>query len=113
MSRETAKVFIVERMPFDYAAAAAFGELDFLEGARLAPDAPGDTTMSPWNHHLVSALQHRLAEYIPGLDYVIPTGSPVKIMVVGMILAAKGGVHKILKWDDRTQRYLLHTLGAK
>lgn len=113
MSRQTPKVYIIERMPFDYAAAAGFGEVEFMEGPKLAPDAPNETGMCRWNSIIVSEALHQLGGYIPGLDYIIPTGSPAKIMMVGMLLATKGGAHKILKWDDRTQRYICHTLGVK
>jgi len=112
MSRSKPNVYIVERMPFDYSAAATFGEVVFMESQKLAPDAPNEDGMCKLNAAIVSEAAHQLADYIPGYDYLVPTGSPVKIMMVGMLLTSKGGNHKILKWDDRTQRYMCHTMGV-
>ena len=96
-------VFVVEHMPFDYTPAAIYGELRFLEAERLAPHSPN--APETWNNSVVKRLERGLGPYVPGYDFVIPTGAPTRMMLVGMLLSRKGDKHKILKWDARSQRY--------
>lgn len=96
--------YVIEQQAFDYSAAASFGVLKFIESKQLAPQSPN--APDTWNRGVVHQLRSELRDYLPGFDYVIPTGSPSRILAVGMILAEKGKKHRILKWDGRTSRYL-------
>jgi hypothetical protein len=98
------KVYIIEQQPFDYTPATMYGELQFLKAARLAPHAPN--APNTWNRSVINELSTELNAYMPGVDYIIPTGSPVRMMLAGMVLAHKGRQHKFLKWDTRSRRYL-------
>ena len=98
------KVFVLEQQPFDYSPATAYGELTFLKSSRLAPSAPG--APDNWNKGVVSSLRKELADYVPNLDYIVPTGAPNRLVVVGMLLRELGPRHRLLGWDARTQRYL-------
>src|SRR5688572_10084517 len=106
MSTETNRPvdYVVEQQAFDYSAAEAFGNLRFVEAKPLAPQSPG--APDTWNRNVVHQLRKEFSDYMPGYDFVIPTGSPSRMMLSGMLLAEKGKKHKILKWDGRTQRYL-------
>lgn len=104
-------VYVVEQQPYDYASAEAFGKVHFMEPRKLAPRAPSETEY--WNKGVVHSIRKELAEYVPAYDFVIPTGQPSRIMVVGMVLASLGQVHKILGWDNRTQRYLEYVIDFK
>lgn len=98
------RVYVVEQQAYDYSAAEAFGELQFVEAKPLAPQSPG--APDTWNKNVVHQIRNALSDYVPGLDFVIPTGSPSRMLLAGMLLTEKGKRHKILKWDGRTQRYL-------
>jgi hypothetical protein len=99
-------VYICEQMAFDYTPATVYGSLKFIEAKPLAPQSPG--APDTWNKGVIHQLRKELSGYIPGYDYVIPTGSPSRMLTVGMVLTEKGPSHRILKWDGRAQRYLLY-----
>lgn len=108
MNAETAKVrptvYVIEQQAYDYTAAEAFGDLRFIEAKPLAPQSPG--APDTWNKGVVHQIRKELIEYLPGFDYVVPTGSPSRMLLTGLLLAERGKKHRILKWDGRTQRYL-------
>jgi len=101
-------VYVVDQQPFDYSPAAAFGTLYFMRSVRLAPSAPNDR--NEWNTNAIKQLRGELRDYIPGRDYVIPTGAPTKMLLVGMLLAQLGPTHKLLGWDARAQKYHCYEL---
>lgn len=102
--KTTPKVFIIEQQPFDYTPATTFGELVFIESEPLAPHAPN--APDRWNKTVIHGIRRELANYVPNYDYVVPTGAPSRMLVVGMVLAEKGKTHKMLGWDRRQRRYL-------
>lgn len=102
-------IFVIEQQPFDYSSAMAFGgELKFMDPLRMAPIAP--STTDSWNDRVLHRMRKELADYVPGYDYVVPTGAPNRMMLAGMLLAEKGKRHKILGWDAKTQRYLEYVI---
>lgn len=98
------RVYVVEQQPFDYTPATAYGDLYFLDSQKLAPNAPN--APDTWNRSVIHNLRRELAGYVPGYDFVVPTGAPSRMLVVGMLLAERGNTHRMLGWDNRTQRYL-------
>lgn len=100
-------VWVIEQGSFDYSPARVFGaEIRILHAEALTPNAPA----ANWHSKVIHQMRQDLADYIPGLDYVIPTGRPVRMVLAAMILREKGPRHNILGWDDRTQRYFLYEL---
>lgn len=100
------KVYITEVNAFDYSPAQAHGELVVLKSqAFTAGDIDND-----WNNAVIAELRRQLADYVPGRDYILPTGKPVKICVISMLLAEKGRTHKFLAWDAMHYRYIEHTI---
>lgn len=111
VSQRTAKrpkVFVLEQQPFDYSPATVYGDLKFVTAQRLAPAAPG--APDNWNKGVISALRKELSDYVPNLDYVVPTGAPSRLVLVGMLLREMGPRHRLLGWDARTQRYIEYTI---
>lgn len=102
------RVYVVEQQPFDYSPSQVFGDPIFMEVQKLAPDSPGAGTT--WNSKVLQQIRRELDQYVPGLDFLIPTGAPAKLMAVGAILKEKGPTHNILGWDAKTQRYLHYVL---
>lgn len=106
-------VFVLEHQPFDYNAATNFGELKFLATSKLAPEVTNiNAEQGPdaWNTGVLSQLRRELTEYIAGHDYVLPTGAPVKMVIMGMILKEKGEKHRLMGWDARLQNYLIYNI---
>ena len=102
MEERKPKVFICEAKPFDYSPAQVYGELHLMKGPQFTPNAP----TAAWNDDAVLAIRKQLLDYIPDVDYLIPTGSPARIAVVAMLLSERGPVHRILQWDKRSSRYV-------
>lgn len=96
-------VYIVTQQPFDYTPATQYGTLYFLEPLKLAPASPNDD--GGWNKRLMVKLRNQLQDYRPGEDFIVPTGQPTMLTLVGMVLAQMGNFHKFLGWDSRAQRY--------
>lgn len=107
--RGRAVVWVVEQGEFDYSPALVFGdEIRVLTADRLTPNADAS-----WHVKVIQQMRKELSGYIPGIDLVIPTGKPVRMMLVAMILRERGDRHKLLGWDDRTQRYFLYELDLR
>lgn len=103
-------VWVVEQAPFDYSPAKVYGDvIRLITADPLTPNAAD----ASWHHRTISQVRKALADYIPGLDFVIPTGSPVRMMLVGLLLKERGDVHKLLGWDARSQRYLEYTFDLR
>lgn len=94
-------VWVVEQATFDYSPARVYGqEIRPIHVDQLSPNADAE-----WHRNVIHQMRRAFADYIPGLDYVIPTGKPVRMMLAAMVMRERGEVHKLLGWDDRQQRY--------
>lgn len=102
-------VFVLEQMPFDFTPAEAFGAVRFLETRKISPAIPTHT--NSWNNEVADSIRRQLEDYVPGHDFIIPTGSPMKLMIAGAVLSQMvGPAHKILGWDARSARYIEYPL---
>lgn len=104
-TRTRPRVYVIEQQPFDYASAEVFGDVRFMNVQRLAPDTPS-TTSKEFNNKIRFQISRELSEYVAGIDFIIPTGAPTKIFMVGGFLRLAGDWHNLLGWDARQQRYL-------
>src|SRR5687767_2367378 len=99
-------VFVLEQGPFDYSPARVFSrDIRPLSIDKMTPNAEPS-----WHAKVIQQMRSQLADYIPGVDFVIPTGRPVQMMLAAMVMHEHGTHHKLLGWDDRTQRYFLYEL---
>lgn len=95
-------VWVVEQGAFDYSPARVFGdEIRPIVVDKLTPNAASTN----WHSKVIQQMRRAFADYVPGVDYVIPTGRPVRMMLAALIMRERGDVHKFLGWDDKTQRY--------
>lgn len=102
-------VWVVEQGAFDYSPARVFGqEIRPIVADRLAPNADAN-----WHAKTIQQMRKAFSEYIPGVDFVIPTGRPVRMMLAAMVMRERGARHKLLGWDDKTQRYFLYELDLR
>ena len=99
-------VWVVEQGEFDYSPARVFGdEIRVITADKLTPNADAS-----WHAKVIQQMRKDFSGYIPEIDFVIPTGRPVRMMLAAMIMRERGDRHKLLGWDDRTQRYFLYEL---
>jgi hypothetical protein len=94
-----------EKKGFSYAEALQFGDVEFLvpSGQEFMPmPTSGDT-----NQAIEDGVWKRLEEeYMPGYDYVLLSGSPIVIFLVGQACPApEGESQKVLRWNGRTRSY--------
>lgn len=104
MADDVPYVWVTQEMPnLKYNTAEEYGELKFLS----ASDYRHTTDDSEYNDNLTAVIARKLKDYNEDLDYVIPAGSPIIMMVVSAILSRRG-VKKfnILKWDNRDMIYV-------
>lgn len=102
-------IWVVEQGEFDYSPARVFGdEIRVLTAEKMTPNADAS-----WHAKVIQQMRKDFSGYIPGIDFVIPTGKPVRMMLAAMVLREMGKHHKLLGWDDRTQRYFLYDIDLK
>jgi hypothetical protein len=87
----------------DYTPAMVFGELEFITEFDLPLHAQS-TVATQWS----KAVTAFLVSYDPAEDFIILTGSPLAIFLVGIIVgrAAQSASPKILVWRREQGRYI-------
>lgn len=101
--RSHCRVFVTQEMPFNYNPAEEFGEVVFCSMDDIRP-----TSGSMRNERIAAGVAAVLSDYVPGVDYLLPSGSPLTLMVVVAALTARVGngvTHHVLKWDSQRGRY--------
>lgn len=99
------KVWVVQEGNNDYSPAEQFGEVNFITSS--------DLRVTPGSRQSIAVLQDLrrfLAQYVPGVDYVVPVGNPMVIALV--CLSLPRGSHRFLKWDRRRAGYVPFTLNS-
>lgn len=95
------KVFVTQEQPhINYAQAEDYGEVIFAS----IHDMPTIHT-SLRGKEAVAEIAKSMSPYRSGIDYVLPTGSPLNIASVMLLIGRMGNVHNILKWDNRAKKY--------
>ena len=110
MSTSMPRVFVTQEITrINYADAMDYGDVVFLTSDEYKPE-PTDGRMNATIKHDIGK---KMVDYIPGVDYILTSGSPVSIMVTGMIIGSQHarvnngprGVHRVLKWNNQSSRY--------
>ena len=85
----------------NFAKAEHFGEVHFLTDReyRPLPCPPGTNTSVRHD------IKRNMADYIPGIDYIVTTGSALPNILAGIEMASIPGKHQILKWNGRMNGY--------
>jgi len=94
------KVFITQEGNHNYTEAQEFGEVEFLTSDEFSP-----IPTSGKNKNILREIKAKMSTYIPGVDYIMPSGSPIVIGIAFMIAREKGTAVKILKWDNQRRKY--------
>lgn len=101
------KVYVTKYQPdWDFRSAADYGEVRFLTEDEMKPEP----TVSRHNLQLTRDIRQELTDYVGGVDYVVMTASATNNFAVARILQTKGGLHNILRWNSRRQKYELYKI---
>lgn len=106
MSENRPIVYVTEVRALDFSPAQVYGDIRVLELGRPIPYTEGLPNNVAVNSQLVHRIRRELANYIPGHDFVCPTGAPTTMAAVGMVLGGIKGRHRLLGWDNHARRYL-------
>lgn len=99
------KVFVTQELPVSYEKAERHGEVVFLS-SREVTQTTGSLRNADILRHMVSAMK----DYQPGVDYLVPSGSPLTIGIGFMIASWKGPKIRVLQWDNRGLDYREYTV---
>jgi hypothetical protein len=106
MTEQRPTVFITEGRSLDFSPATVYGKIHVMELGRPMPYTEGLPNHLAVNSALITRIKKELSNYIPGLDLVCPTGAPVIMTAVGVVLGSINGRHRMLGWDNFTRRYI-------
>lgn len=90
--------------PMDYTPAYEYGDIRFITDFDL-PLHPNSTIARHW----YDMVRDFLKEFDPARDFLILTGQPLAMFMLGMIMGAVGVVPNILVWKREQGRYVLYT----
>jgi len=109
MSAKPPVVFVTqEQSRINYSQAEDYGDIVFLS----LHDIPTVHT-SLRASSAMKEISSKLKGYRPGIDYLLPSGSPLNIACAMLMAAHKNAdTHNILKWEARAQKYVLAVLGG-
>jgi len=103
ISNRSPVVFISQENPnHDYRPAEEFGELVFLTADEYSPIAN-----SQRNRRIVGDIHAVMSAYVPGYDFLLPSGSPVVSGIMYMVAGQRGHEHQILHWSNQERAYRL------
>lgn len=101
------KVFVTQySQHLRYADAAEFGEVVFLtqKEFRPQPAPPGI------NNVIIDEIFDEMESYVPGIDFILLTGSAIPNLIVGGVVGVHEGPHNLLKWSNQLKKYELFIL---
>lgn len=105
MNVKPPRVFVTQEISISYIKAEKYGEIVFLTGKE-----PAQNSGSLRNIEIFREMRDRLAGYRPGIDYLLPCGSPLAIGLAIHFAIAHGPYIKILHWQRRDDDYLEYTV---
>lgn len=100
------KVFVSQDNEFDYSIAEEYGEVVFLSNREISAHSASSTNMNTI-HHIESVIA---GDYVPGIDYLLPSGGVLSIAHMFRAAFRKGDEHLILKWDRRSGKYFRYKM---
>jgi hypothetical protein len=98
-------VFVTQDAGHNYSKAEEFGPVVIVTDRELVPWAG-----SVSNRRVITQMFDAMRDYRPGVDYILPSGSPLAIVIVAHMVAGRGEQHHYLKWDSRANEYYKFTV---
>ncbi|MDQ6965267.1 MAG: hypothetical protein Q9M13_10155 [Mariprofundales bacterium] len=94
-------VYVTQEQPhINYAQAEQFGDIVFCSLDDVPPVHGSLRT-----GRVTAAMASKMEGYRAGVDYILPSGSPLNIAAVMMLAGRRGDRHNILKWESRAKQY--------
>ena len=105
MNRKESKVFVTQYSNhLNFQKAEQYGAVTFLSEKEYR----SEPAMADANDRVRDEILTGLADYIPGIDYILLTGSPIPTMIAGILIGRRmGASHNILKWNNQSKTYEL------
>ena len=100
------KVWVIQEGRNDYSMAEEYGEVNFITDDDFSP-----MKTSAQNDRVKSDMRKFRSDYIPGIDFIIPTGNPI-VSAIAVMSLSKDRNHNFLKWDGRRACYIPFTLNS-
>lgn len=98
-------VWVSQDNGFNYAPAEQYGVVKFLTWKEIVPYAG-----SMVNAETITAVRKLMLDYRCGVDFLLPTGSPLAQAHMFAEAFKTRGVHRLLKWDSRAQQYFVYNI---
>lgn len=99
MTETRPTVWVIQEGQNDYSSAEEYGTVRFVTKAELTKFKD-----SQQNNEVDLDVRRFLSEYIAGVDYIIPSGNPMIVILTALLLPR--GNHNFLKWDGRRAVYI-------
>lgn len=91
----------VGSVPIDYTPAMKYGDVQFITEFDL-PTHPSSTVAKRWHE----AVRNFLHKYDESADWIILTGAPLSIFMVGALIGAANVAPRILVWRREQGAYI-------
>ncbi len=86
--------------PMDFSPAMVYGDLEFITRSDM-PTHPHSGIRMNWDEDVARFIKN----YDPDKDFIITTGQPVAIFMVGYALGCSGKIPRFLMWRREENRY--------
>jgi hypothetical protein len=93
-------VYVTQETAHNFVDAEKFGEVRFLTARE-----PSKITGSLKNNDIMQEIADNMGEYRPGVDLLLPVGSPVNIGVAFAAALKRGESLRVLQWDKMEHGY--------
>jgi hypothetical protein len=88
---------------FDYSSAMKYGDIQFITEFDL-PLTPRSSLTQEW----LRQVAHHLKHSVIGTDYLILTGAPLAMFMLGAIYGRVGEIPKVLVWRREQNEYVTY-----
>lgn len=102
--KEQVKRGVTGPAPMDYTPAFKYGEVRFITDFDMPLHAGGSLARA-WNEAAIEFAQM----YDQDKDFIIPTGQPTAMVMIGWILAVAGAIPRFLVWRREDNNYVPFT----
>lgn len=101
MTEQAPVVYITQELGhIDFAPAERYGDIVFCS----INDLP-TVKSSLRAKSALADMKKLMSNYRPGIDYILPSGSPLNIAAMMILAGRRGDTHNILKWESRMGTY--------
>lgn len=104
MGNNNPVVFVTQETNHNFTKAERYGEVVFLTSKEFSR-----SSNSKRNDEIIEEMRHGLRNFRPGVDFLLPSGSPIAIGVAFALICLGCLDHpkkiQVLQWDNREYNY--------